>query len=90
MHLWVVRGLAMTRPNIGGSSKLPVIPVQRDARCPLHPPAAFIDWRESKGLQRAVWRGEPVWVISRYEDIRAALTDSVPGSGGFRIGVIHA
>jgi cytochrome P450 len=64
----------MTTSNVepGG---LPAIPVQRDARCPLHPPVAFTRWRESEGLQRASWRGEPVWVISRYQDIRAALTD---------------
>jgi cytochrome P450 len=58
-----------------GPDELPAVPVQRDARCPLHPPAAFAQWRESAGLQRASWRGEPVWVISRYQDIRAAMTD---------------
>jgi cytochrome P450 len=41
----------------------------------LHPPAEYAAWRESEGLQRASWRGEPVWVISRYQDIRAAMTD---------------
>jgi cytochrome P450 len=65
----------MTTSTNGKYSELPVVPVQRDARCPLRPPAAFAQWRESAGLQRASWRGEPVWVISRYRDIRAALTD---------------
>jgi len=65
----------MSTPSIGDSSELPLLPLKRDARCPLHPPAAFARWRESQGLQRASWRGEPVWVISRYQDIRAALTD---------------
>lgn len=54
---------------------LPVIPLPRDARCPLEPPRRFREWREAEGLQRALWRHQPTWVVSRYEDIRAALTD---------------
>jgi cytochrome P450 len=54
---------------------LPAVPVPRDARCPLAPPAVFADWRDAGGLQLAMWRHEPTWVISRYDDIRAALTD---------------
>jgi cytochrome P450 len=65
----------MTTSTSGETGRLPTIPVPRDARCPLRPPAAFNGWRESDGLQRASWRGEPVWVISRYQDIRAAMTD---------------
>ncbi len=59
----------------GERSDLPAVPVARDARCPLAPPALFADWRDADGLQRAMWRHEPTWVISRYQDIRAALTD---------------
>ena len=54
---------------------LPVIPAQRAARCPLHPPPEFADWRNEAGLQRAVWNGQQVWSVSRYQDIRAALVD---------------
>jgi len=54
---------------------LPVIPLPRDARCPLHPPAEFDAWRNADGLKRAMWHGEPVWVVSRYSDIREAMTD---------------
>jgi cytochrome P450 len=54
---------------------LPVIPVARHARCPLHPPAEFVEWRKQPGLQRAIYHGEPAWVVSRYQDIRAALID---------------
>jgi cytochrome P450 len=54
---------------------LPFIPLPRAPQCPLAPPAAFAEWRDTPGLQRAAWRGEPTWVISRYEDIRAALVD---------------
>ncbi|OBK80049.1 cytochrome P450 [Mycobacterium sp. 1274761.0] len=57
------------------SAELPVVPLPRDPRCPLEPPRLFREWREAEGLQRALWRHEPTWVISRYKDIRAALTD---------------
>ncbi|CAN5465981.1 cytochrome P450 [soil metagenome] len=57
------------------TEELPVIPAPRDARCPLAPPAEFATWRESEGLQRATWNGKPVWMISRYQDIKAALVD---------------
>ncbi|MGA9490573.1 MAG: cytochrome P450, partial [Mycobacterium sp.] len=47
---------------------LPVIPAKRAAHCPLHPPTEFADWRNEPGLQRAVWNGQPVWSVSRYQD----------------------
>lgn len=54
---------------------LPTIPRPRDATCPLVPPAEFVEWRTSDGLTRAMWQGQPAWVVSRYADIRAALVD---------------
>ncbi len=54
---------------------LPVLPVPRAAQCPLAPPPEFADWREQPGLRRAMFQGNPVWVVSRYHDIRAALVD---------------
>ncbi|WP_414686964.1 cytochrome P450 [Mycobacterium sp.] len=54
---------------------LPVIPTPRAAHCPLHPPTEFADWRNQPGLQRAMWNGQQVWSVSRYQDIRAALVD---------------
>ncbi|MFF5979504.1 cytochrome P450 [Streptomyces olindensis] len=55
---------------------LPAFPAERAARCPLDPPPAYADWRKAEGLQRAVRKnGGPVWVVSRYEDVRAALAD---------------
>jgi cytochrome P450 len=65
----------MTTSTSAEHADLPAVPVPRDARCPLAPPAVFADWRDGDGLQLATWRHEPTWVISRYEDIRAALTD---------------
>src|SRR6267154_6919447 len=64
-----------TTPVSGDGSELPLIPAPRDVRCPLAPPAEFGDWRDFDGLQLASWRGRPTWVVSRYQDIRAALID---------------
>jgi cytochrome P450 len=52
-----------------------VIPARRQAHCPLAPPAEFADWRQEPGLRRAMWNGQQVWSVSRYQDIRAALVD---------------
>jgi cytochrome P450 len=57
------------------TSDLPVIPLQRASRCPLAPPLEFADWRQEPGLQQAMWNGQQVWSVSRYQDIRAALVD---------------
>jgi cytochrome P450 len=57
------------------TSDLPVIPLRRAAECPLAPPIEFDSWREEPGLQRAMWNGQPTWIVSRYQDIRAALVD---------------
>jgi cytochrome P450 len=54
---------------------LPVIPAPRAPHCPLAPPPEFADWREEPGLRRAIYHGQPAWVVSRYQDIRAALLD---------------
>ena len=52
-----------------------MLPLSRAARCPLAPPPEFANWREEPGLQRAMFHGNPIWVASRYQDIRAALVD---------------
>lgn len=54
---------------------LPVIPAPRAAGCPLAPPPEFAEWCETEGLRRAMYQGRPAWVVSRYQDIRAALVD---------------
>lgn len=54
---------------------LPFIPLPRAAGCPLAPPPEFAHWRNAEGLQRVSWHDRPTWVISRYEEIRAALVD---------------
>jgi cytochrome P450 len=62
-------------PMTSTTSDLPVIPARREAHCPLAPPTEFAGWRKESGLQRAMWNGQQVWSVSRYEDIRAALVD---------------
>ena len=64
-----------TNSELRSEVDLPVLPVPRAAQCPLAPPAEFANWREEPGLRRAVFNGNPIWVVSRYEDIRAALVD---------------
>jgi cytochrome P450 len=64
-----------TTQTSSGDSDLPVIPLPRDARCPLHPPAEFQAWRASEGMQQVSWRGVRAWAVSRHADIRQALTD---------------
>jgi cytochrome P450 len=66
----------MTRTSAHGDGTAPpAVPIPRDSRCPLKPPPEFDDWRASDGLQLVLWRHEPTWFISRYQDIKSALTD---------------
>jgi cytochrome P450 len=64
-----------TTSDFTSETDLPVIPASRAAHCPLHPPPEFAMWREEPGLRRAMYQGKPAWVVSRYQDIRAALVD---------------
>jgi cytochrome P450 len=64
-----------TTSGLRSDTELPVLPVPRAAHCPLAPPAEFVNWREQPGLRRGLFHGHPIWMISRYEDIRAALVD---------------
>jgi cytochrome P450 len=62
-------------PTSSATDDLPFIPLPRSPGCPLAPPTEFAEWRESEGLQLASWHGRPTWIISRYDDIKAALVD---------------
>ncbi|OBH50901.1 cytochrome [Mycobacterium mantenii] len=64
-----------TTSEVRSDAGLPALPIPRPARCPLAAPLEFAEWREQPGLRRAMFQGNPVWVVSRYQDIRAALVD---------------
>ncbi|MFC4012557.1 cytochrome P450 [Nonomuraea purpurea] len=61
----------MTTPD----TELPVFPGDRDARCPFDPAPEYTQWRASGGLRKVNWQGHEVWAVSRYEDIKTAMTD---------------
>ncbi|MBP2478769.1 cytochrome P450 [Crossiella equi] len=55
---------------------LPQFPFARAAGCPLDPPPAYADLREAAPLTRVrLWSGRTPWLLTRYEDQRAALAD---------------
>lgn len=64
-----------TTSEVRSEADLPIIPLSRAPQCPLAPPAEFASWRDEEGLRRVMWHGQPVWMVSRYRDIRAALVD---------------
>jgi len=65
-----------TTSNTNGETDLPPFPGTRAARCPFDPPPQYANWRQAEGMQQALWKNShPVWVASRYEDIRAVLSD---------------
>jgi cytochrome P450 len=64
-----------TTSEVRSDAGLPVLPVPRPATCPLAAPPEFQEWRDGPGLRQAMFQGNPVWVVSRYRDIRAALVD---------------
>lgn len=83
-----------TTTQTGDNADLPVFPGTRSARCPFDPPAEYADWRDAEGLQRVLWHGNPVWLVSRFDDIRSALSDprisADPQSPGFPVSPMKA
>ena len=64
-----------TTSDTNDTTSLPAFPPTRPASCPFDPPSEFAQWRDTDGLRRVVWHGIAVWAVSRYEDIKSALTD---------------
>lgn len=64
-----------TTSEVRPDGDLPVLPIPRPAACPLTPPPEFQEWRDRPGLRQAMFQGNPVWMVSRYRDIREALVD---------------
>jgi len=57
------------------STELPVFPGDRAAHCPFDPAPEYRQWRETGGLRRVTWQGHEVWAVTRYEDVKVAMTD---------------
>jgi cytochrome P450 len=66
---------AADNADLADLADLPVFPGVRSARCPFDPPAQHADWREETGLRRVLRDGKPMWAVSRFADIKEALSD---------------
>jgi pentalenic acid synthase len=53
---------------------LPTYPFART--CPYHPPGEYEGFRERGLVQVSMFDGRPVWLATRFADVRALLTDS--------------
>ena len=67
---------------------VPSYPFRRDAAHPLNPPAEFESLRRERPIsQVTLWNGQKVWLVTRYNDAQAVLSDprfsSVPASPGY-------
>ena len=67
--------MTSTASESRSETDLPVVPAPRAMHCPLQPSPEFASWRDEPGLRRVMWNGQPIWSVSRYQDIRTALVD---------------
>ena len=77
--------LSETRCPLGDA---PSYPFRRDTEHPLTPPAEFALLRRAQPIaQVRLWNGQKVWLITRYDDGQAVLSDprfsSVPANPGY-------
>jgi cytochrome P450 len=66
----------------------PSYPFRRDAAHPLNPPGEFDILRRDRPIsQVTLWNGQKVWLVTRYNDAQAVLSDprfsSVPANPGY-------
>jgi cytochrome P450 len=66
----------------------PSYPFRRDAAHPLNPPGEFDVLRRDQPIsQVSLWNGQKVWLVTRYNDAQAVLSDprfsSVPANPGY-------
>lgn len=67
---------------------IPAFPQERSARCPFDPPNHYRDRQDMPGLQQVrLWNGSLGWLVTRYEDVRAALGDPRVSSDGLHPGL---
>jgi cytochrome P450 len=46
-------------------------------QCPFHPPQQYKEFQQEPGAKQAhTWDDKPVWLFTRYEDVRAVLGDN--------------
>ena len=56
--------------------------VEQVAQCPMHrqhplsPPEELLELQNSRPISRMTWNGFPMWLVTRYDDARAILSDS--------------
>src|ERR1700754_1690320 len=79
--------LSDTSPGcpIGGG---PPYPFRRDPTHPLNPPNEFEVLRRDRPISQVkLWNGQNVWLVTRYDDAQAVLSDvrfsSVPANPGY-------
>ncbi|MBF9071573.1 cytochrome P450 [Streptacidiphilus fuscans] len=77
----------MTAPH-DSATVHPHFPQARPSACPFDPPTDYRDWQRREGLQRAtLWNGSSAWVVTRFEDIRAVLSDPRISADGRNAGM---
>lgn len=67
----------MTDTTTATTTQAPLdYPAPRDGRCPFHPPAEVKASTVEAGMRRArIWDGSTPWLVTRYADQHALLTD---------------
>ncbi|MGW0573548.1 cytochrome P450 [Streptomyces tauricus] len=67
----------MSTPNgLDDSTGLPPFPGTRSPHCPFDPPTEQMQWLHGEGLPRVrTSHGRTAWAVSRFEDVKSALSD---------------
>jgi cytochrome P450 len=65
-----------TTDTAPGQVRIPGFPMARDPRCPFDPPKEYERLRSERPVSRVtLWDGTTPWLITRYADQRAVLSD---------------
>lgn len=71
-------------------SSIPAYPMARAARCPLDPPPDLSELRAAEPLTRVrLWNGSTPWLVTRYAEQRALLSDPRVSADPTRDGYPH-
>ncbi|MEU8862087.1 cytochrome P450 [Streptomyces umbrinus] len=80
-----------TPTGIDDSTGLPSFPGARSSRCPLDPPTEQMRWRLGEGLSRVrTSHGRTAWAVTRFEDVKVALSDPRISADARRFPVLTA